>query len=201
MEQGLPPPDLGEADAADDLDLPDEDWCSELWQELDRTWWTSWPPPAGFDGVEHGLHGDPGYRRMLSEAEERVAVAEFEDGEEAEAARAAEIAERDAFFGFEGGWPDDWPEPGGGGGEEEVFSPMEAEPYETSDPPPAGEGDHAQHGGGGGAGTDAGAAEPGGERNAAAPDGAAPAAAAELYEPSWLRSRSRADAGVPLSPE
>lgn len=108
MEQGLPPPDLAEATAPDDLDLFDDDGiCGELWQEEDGAWWTSWPPPAGFDGVEHGSHGDPEYKRVLSDAELRVAETRLEDEDGAATGYAAQIAERDAMFGFQGGCLDE----------------------------------------------------------------------------------------------
>ncbi len=182
---------------------------SEAVWEVDGLWLTSFPPPADFDGDGIGVPGEADYRRTLTEAEEAVVVAEEKEGEKAlvEAIRRG-CARRDRYFGFEGGLdpellPEAEAEAEEAAEEAEIFSPLEAGPSGRSDPPPTGEGDRAQHGGGGGAGADTAAAEPGGEPGGAAPAEAAPAAA-ELYEPAWLRARRRrgdADAGVPLSPE
>ena len=94
IEQGLPepkpePPEP-EPEERDEFD------GGEVWQVEDE-WWTSFPPPADFDGREEGIFGSFGYRRTLSEAEQAVV-----DEWEAEDA-PDEHARRDRFFGFEGG--------------------------------------------------------------------------------------------------
>ena len=92
LEQGLsePPPEPGE-----------EQWSgSEVWEE-DGCWWTGFPPPAGFDGIEEGEPGDPSYRRSLSIAEQAVIDAELAEEEEED--ERDRHALRDRFFGFEGG--------------------------------------------------------------------------------------------------
>jgi len=122
IEQGLPaPPVLSEGEGAEPLgdeeaaDEPEEAFDgSELWQS-EGQWWTAFPPPAGFDGMEEGEPGRWGYKRTLSDAEQ--AVIEAEEAPD----RAAETARRDLYFGFEGGSPG-----------AEVFSPREAETFETS---------------------------------------------------------------------
>jgi hypothetical protein len=91
IEQGLPEPPTPEPDPEDEFD------GSEVWQNMDGTWWTRFPPPAGFQGIEDGEPGHRGYRRMLSE-QEQAAV----EADEAEAA-PDEHALRDRYFGFEGG--------------------------------------------------------------------------------------------------
>jgi hypothetical protein len=68
-----------------------------VWQNDDGSWWTIFPPPAGFSGTEEGVYGGEGwYARTLAEAERAVM----------EARKAAEAAEeraiRDRFFGFAG---------------------------------------------------------------------------------------------------
>lgn len=209
MEQGLPPPDLrsawererdemlaADAAAEEDEDEDEEDENEdgldreEVWEE-DDGWLTSFPPPADFDGAEDGVPGTEDYRRTLTEAEAAALAAG--DGEQerdrAEAIRRA-CARRDRHFGFEGGL-DPWALPGGEAEDEapeeaDNFSPVEAGLSGRSEPPVA----DAQ--------PSAGAGEPGGERSGAALDGAGPAGMAELYEPSWLRSRrarGRAGAG------
>jgi hypothetical protein len=97
---------------------------SEVWEEEDGSWWTGFPPPEGFEGEQDGTPGDFGYRRMLSAAEQAV----FEADIEAERAEELErmTALRDRYFEFAGGLA-----------EAPLFSPREAEPYETSAPPKA----------------------------------------------------------------
>jgi hypothetical protein len=70
----------------------DTDW-HEIWP-ADGRWWTNYPPPAGFDGIEERKYGEHKYRRTLSAAEQAVIDAD-------EAAELAEAeAQRDARFGF-----------------------------------------------------------------------------------------------------
>jgi hypothetical protein len=82
----------------------DDDGGLHVWEDEDG-WWTDFPPPADFDGVEDGDYGDYDYRRSLSPAEQSVIDSDLaeEDAEEAEAMaeeRAAAEAERDSYFGF-----------------------------------------------------------------------------------------------------
>lgn len=118
IEQGLPAPVPGEVEA------PEEDeeagLCDriEVWQE-NGEWWTEFPPPAGFDGVEDGEPDSYGYKRALSAAE--LAVVEADEAEERAQRIAGQIARRDLHFGFEGGTSDP-----------EFFSPRGPETNETS---------------------------------------------------------------------
>jgi hypothetical protein len=89
----------------------------EVREDDEGVWWTSFPPPADFDGEEQGEFGEEGYRRTLSDREQAVLDAGY-DRDDAEH-RAVEAARRDRFFGFAGN---------------EVSSPGEAEPYGTSEP-------------------------------------------------------------------
>jgi hypothetical protein len=70
-----------------------------VWEDNGGTWWTDYPPPAGFDGEEMGEYGDPSYRRTLSPAEQAVIDA---DGTDEPAGRAEALADaeaqRDAYF-------------------------------------------------------------------------------------------------------
>ncbi len=70
-----------------------------VWEDNGGTWWTDYPPPAGFDGEEMGEYGDPSYRRTLSPAEQAVIDA---DGTDEPAGRAEALAhaeaQRDAYF-------------------------------------------------------------------------------------------------------
>ena len=89
IEQGLPAPPAPEREE----DLWDG---SEVWESEGR-WWTAFPPPADFDGVEEGQPTDLSYRRTLSEAEQAVIDAELAEQE------PDLHAIRDTYFGFEGG--------------------------------------------------------------------------------------------------
>jgi hypothetical protein len=89
----------------------------EVREDDDGVWWTSFPPPARFDGEEQGEFGEYSYKRTLSAKEQAVVEAEY-DRDDAEY-RAAEAARRDRFFGFAG----------------DEVSPEEAETCETSGPP------------------------------------------------------------------
>jgi hypothetical protein len=121
IEQGLPAPgeECGEEDPCEPFDKDGLLKSIEVWEEPDGDW-TSFPPPAGFDGEERGQFGDHLYRRTLSEDE--AAAIEAAEAERRAATRAVDMIRRDRFFGFEGG-----------DGDEEIFSPMEAELSGTSD--------------------------------------------------------------------
>lgn len=121
LEQGAPPPDLTPPKpelappperAIDDFD------GTECW-ESDGTWWTEFPPPADFDGVEEGRPGTLNYRRTLSDAEQAMVDADLAEGRDS---IDYDMRRRDIFFGFAGGAPDD-----------ELFSPMEAETLKLPD--------------------------------------------------------------------
>jgi hypothetical protein len=75
---------------------PMNDDLHQIWHS-EGQWWTNYPPPAGFDGDEQGVYASDHYRRTLSPAELAVV-----DGEEEEDIAEA-VAQRDAWFGFEGG--------------------------------------------------------------------------------------------------
>jgi hypothetical protein len=111
LEQGLQRP-AAAAEAARPEFAGDE-----VREDDDGIWWTSFPPPADFDGEERGDYGDPGYERTLSPREQAVVASDLD--EELEEARAAEAARRDRFFGFAG---------------DEISSPKEAEASEPSEP-------------------------------------------------------------------
>jgi hypothetical protein len=115
LEQGLPPPDQQRAEAAD---AEKAEWTGyEIRQDDKGIWWTSFPPPAGFEGEELGRFGEDNYERTLSAQEQSLVNAELADDEAQY--RAEETARRDRFFGFAGG---------------EIHFFREAEPYETSEP-------------------------------------------------------------------
>lgn len=125
IEQGLPAPDLAPQYALEPEPDEEEEFeftGGEVWEDEDGIWWTRFPPSESFFGHEEGVPGDDDYRRTLSGAEMAVVEAEIIEKREAELARECE--RRDAWFGFEGD-PED----------EEIFSPMEPEPCETSEPP------------------------------------------------------------------
>lgn len=115
LEQGLEPPDPRAAESAD----PQRpEWTGyEVREDEEGVWWTSFPPPAGFDGEEQGEFGEDYYKRTLSPEEQAVLDEEYD--EEDARYRARETARRDRFFGFAGG---------------EFLSSREAEPCETSEP-------------------------------------------------------------------
>jgi DNA-binding transcriptional regulator YdaS (Cro superfamily) len=118
IEQGLPAPlpsEDEEPEADEEPTLCDR---IEVWQE-NGEWWTEFPPPAGFDGIEEGEPGGYDYKRTLSEAE--LAVVEADEAEERAQRIAEQSARRDQHFGFEGGNPDDG-----------LFSPRGPETNETS---------------------------------------------------------------------
>ncbi|HEX8226103.1 MAG TPA: hypothetical protein VF605_20035 [Allosphingosinicella sp.] len=112
LDQGLPAP--GREPEAPSAECAEEEEFTgvEVW-ETEGIWWTGFPPPADFDGIEEGRYGDLSYRRSLSDLEQAEIDAEAEE-ELAEA-----CARRDRFFGFPGG---------------ALSSPEEAETYETSEP-------------------------------------------------------------------
>jgi hypothetical protein len=113
MEQGAPPPDLAPPapepvlsepvpEAADPHSRPLNAFDgTEVWEEEDGSWWTGFPPPAGFDGEEEGCPGTSAYKRTLSAPEQAVIDADVEEEEAVE--RAAGLARRDLYFGFIGG--------------------------------------------------------------------------------------------------
>jgi hypothetical protein len=126
IEHGLPPPGLGDETGEGDEGEPGQDEglydSIDVWEEPDGNW-TSFPPPAGFDGREEGRFGSLRYRRTLTD-DEQVAI-DAAEAEDQAAKIAGEIVRRDRFFGFEGG-----------SAEEEIFPSREAELSETSDPEP-----------------------------------------------------------------
>jgi hypothetical protein len=72
-------------------------------EDDDGLWTTDFPPPDGFDGDERGEPGLPGYRRSLTDAEQRAIDLEIERQDEEERERLAaavsvQAAGRDAFL-------------------------------------------------------------------------------------------------------
>jgi hypothetical protein len=88
VEQGLPEPPAPSAE--------EDEWDGTEVMKLEGEWWTTFPPPADFDGVELGRYGDYRYRRSLTEAEEAVIEADVAE----ESARDDQHARRDRYFGF-----------------------------------------------------------------------------------------------------
>jgi hypothetical protein len=43
-----------------------------VWQDPDKGWLTDYPPPADYDGLEHGSYGEDDYHRTLTPDEEEV---------------------------------------------------------------------------------------------------------------------------------
>jgi hypothetical protein len=118
LELGVPPSiEPGPAKAPQGHDPGPEFSGSEVWEDEDGIWWTKFPPPAGFKGVERGDIEEGGYRRTLSAREQAAIDAQIE--EEAVEEQAEQAARRDRFFGFAG---------------DEISSLMEAETSETSEP-------------------------------------------------------------------
>jgi hypothetical protein len=72
-----------------------------LW-ERDGVWWTDYPPPPGYDGIEEGSYGARHYARTLTPAE--AAVMEARQGrrraDRKEEARLRAERQRGRFFGF-----------------------------------------------------------------------------------------------------
>ena len=117
IEQGLPAPGqaqrpepgpAAQASAAPESEpLQWDDECFEVteedvWEEFDGSgWWTRFPPPAGFEGVETEKWGEEGYMRTLTD--EEVEAVEAERDRERLDRLEPEIARRDWYFGFAGG--------------------------------------------------------------------------------------------------
>ena len=90
------PPDslidsLAAADENDEL----EDGNDRVWRSHED-WWTSFPPPAGFNGVEHGAWGSYGYKCVCTG--EEVALLNAVHALDNAGERAAQEAERTAYF-------------------------------------------------------------------------------------------------------
>ena len=103
VEQGLPEPVPGEAEGPPLQAKPEpdarQDACEDEWKgdevwEQEDQWWTSFPPPAGFDGEESRGPFGFDYARTLTDRE--LAVIEADQ----EADLAEEAARRDRYFGF-----------------------------------------------------------------------------------------------------
>jgi hypothetical protein len=112
LERGAESPDAPASNTADD-------WTGEeVWQDEAGVWWTVFPPPAGFDGVERGQFDNQRYYERTLSAREQAALDADTEAQDAEDI-AAQTALRDRFFGFAG---------------DENLSSTQAEPYETSEP-------------------------------------------------------------------
>jgi hypothetical protein len=68
----------------------------DCWRDEEGCWWTDFPPPPDFDGLEEGRWGDFGYKRQCSDDEADLLDA-ADDAERKEGLTDAE-AERDAWF-------------------------------------------------------------------------------------------------------
>lgn len=66
----------------------------DIWDDEEGIWWTDYPPPPDFDGLEEGRWGTWGYKRHCSEAEK--ALLEASRGPSTKLLAAT--AERDSFF-------------------------------------------------------------------------------------------------------
>ncbi len=140
VEQGLPAPppppepepepepEPIEAEEEEEDDEPEEHFHfdgEEVWKDGEfGVWWTRFPPPAHFDGLEYGVWNEEGYQRSLTPEEQEVAEAEAREESEEEYAR--DCRRRDYYFGFDGDSEE--------GNEPEVFEPREAELSELYEP-------------------------------------------------------------------
>jgi hypothetical protein len=73
-----------------------EDPSGDCWQDEDGAWWTDFPPPPDFDGLEEGRWSDFGYKRQCSDDEADLLDA-ADEVERNEGLADAE-ADRDAWF-------------------------------------------------------------------------------------------------------
>ena len=97
---------LGDDDDIDDEDLPDP----RIWWESGRkAYRTNFPPPEGQECFEQGQFGHRDYQRDLTKAEAALMAAR--DNARAAQRRAADEAERDAFFASVGEEEQDVPSP------------------------------------------------------------------------------------------
>lgn len=85
----------GAGPGADDDEDEIEDGVTRVWQS-DDNWWTDYPPPAGFNGVEHGSWGRMSYKRACTEAE--TALLDSSTALDRAEDRAEDDAERDSYF-------------------------------------------------------------------------------------------------------
>src|SRR5688500_6053614 len=113
---GLPTPDLARSAPPAAPEASCEFTGLEVREDEEGIWWTSFPPPADFDGEEEGEYGDDSYKRTLSEREQVVVDAQIEEEDCEEL--AAQRARRDLFFGFAG---------------DDIISPREAGTSGTSE--------------------------------------------------------------------
>ncbi|WP_199792401.1 GNAT family N-acetyltransferase [Allosphingosinicella vermicomposti] len=124
--------EAGEDEDGEDMTAQGGDHDGHIVWEEDGAWWTDYPPPPGFDGVEYWDYGHPQYSRALTAAEE-AAMAARNGGDGAEtpeiARRRAERA-RDLFFGLCEGADAERPED-----EDEEEAEDRQEGFDT--PPPA----------------------------------------------------------------
>ncbi len=119
LEQGLPPPGLGGPDPDREARRIEEDGDPQVWRE-DGVWWTVFPPPEDFEGLEEGEAADGDYQRTLTEEEASVMNARGRAADEAELARCCAV--RDHYFGLPRR------------GHSETFFPQGSGNNETSEP-------------------------------------------------------------------
>jgi hypothetical protein len=82
IEEGVPKP----------MRLPDEAEDSPVWEAKDGSWWTSFPPPPGYEGEQIAATDEDEYRRRLA-PDELDAVRAWLKSDAGEQARR-----RDAYF-------------------------------------------------------------------------------------------------------
>jgi hypothetical protein len=81
-----------EAGLAAPMLLPNETTRSPVWMGEDGHWWTSFPPPAGYDGDQFGTLGEGDYCRPLT-AQEEETVRAWSGSREGE-----QVRRREAYF-------------------------------------------------------------------------------------------------------
>lgn len=94
-----PPDDGGETDETDNPPDPDDEdvgFDDRVWEDDAGGWWTDYPPPPDFSGVERGRWGEPDYSRECTRDECDLLDA-ARDADLAQA-RSEDEAERDDFF-------------------------------------------------------------------------------------------------------
>jgi hypothetical protein len=87
---------LGQLPLASNPAPEPEDPTGDCWQDEEGCWWTDFPPPPDFDGLEEGRWGNFGYKRQCSDDEADLLDA-ADDAAREEGLTEAE-AERDAWF-------------------------------------------------------------------------------------------------------
>ena len=87
---------LGQLPLASNPTPEPEEPTGDCWQDEEGCWWTDFPPPSDFDGLEEGRWSDFGYKRQCSDEEADLLDAAA-DADRTDGLAEAE-AERDAWF-------------------------------------------------------------------------------------------------------